>query len=817
MGRRHFLKLLTTSLALLGGCRRAAEIVPAVVERENLDSQFATTLSYRDFGRGVLVETLGGRPVGLVGHGSGTDPQMHAALLDLYDPSRRFGTTDLGRLSGLIARARVAEGRGLAILSRPLRSPLLEAQRQRLQQAMPRARWFVHDPAPATLSGFDRPYLAHYELEHARLIVSFDEDFLGTHPDRLRLAGQFAEHRQPGPEMSRLYVLESSPSATGQVADHCRRLHPAALEQALWALAKKAGVHHQDGQDSPLVRALVHELDDHQGRCVVMGGPWLSPGAQVLIHRLNQKFRGLVSYSAEPQEEGLEPLRQGLEKREVRWLLILGGDPVMESGGELRLDGLERSVHLSEFANQTSQACQLAIPRAHPLESWGDRRYYDGRVGFVQPLVEPLYGGVSDHEVLALLLGERLAPLEALRRHYGSRLDLARGWLEQEQPPHEPVERAQPAAPAQEEPLLLFRPDPHLVDGGLAHNAWLQELPRPLTGLCWGQPALASGDLEEGRHLALSTQRAQLEVPHYQLEQHPANCATLYLGPEAYRLGHALWQTPVKMQPGQGFTEVITTQHHHVIEWELFGEQPTESLYPEPEPGQVAWGMVIDLNRCIGCNACTVACQSENNIPVVGPQEVARGREMHWIRIDSYFKPQQLFVPVPCMHCEHAPCEQVCPVEATLHSHDGLNEMIYNRCVGTRYCSNNCPYKVRRFNFFNYVDPRQEVAPLRNPQVTVRDRGVMEKCSYCVQRIRKADIAARKANRPIADGEVITACQAACPTRAITFGNLADPDSAVARLARDPRNTSMLAELNTRPHTTYLEHQGNPRAGLEPT
>ncbi|MCA9796510.1 MAG: 4Fe-4S dicluster domain-containing protein, partial [Candidatus Eremiobacteraeota bacterium] len=600
-------------------------------------------------------------------------------LLDLYDPTRRFGTTDLGRLAGLVARARVSEGQGLAILSRPLRSPLLEAQRQRLKRAMPQARWFVHDPAPATTRGFDRPYLPHYDLEQARLIVSFDEDFLGVHPDRLRLAGQFAERRQPGPDMSRLYVLESCPSPTGQVADHCRRLHPAAIEQALWALARVAGVHDQDGQDSPLVRAMVDELKDHQGRCVLMAGPWLSPQAQVLVHRLNRKFGGLVSYTAEPEEAGLEQLQESLADGQVRWLLILGGDPVMESGGEFDLDELELSLHLSEFPNQTSQACGLAMPRAHRLESWGDQRFYDGRVGFVQPLVEPLYGGISDHELLALLVGERLSPLEALRRHYGSRLDLAKGWLSQDQPTAEPVEAVRPTTPAEEEPLLLFRPDPNLVDGSLAHNAWLQELPRPLTALCWGQPALVSTELEEGQHLALATQRGQLEVPHYRLDQHPANCATLYLGPEAYRLRRELWQAPVKMQPGQGYTEVVTTQHHHVIEHELFGEQPTESLYPEPAPGQVAWGMVIDLNRCIGCNACVVACQSENNIPVVGAEEVHRGREMYWIRIDSYFKPREVFMPVPCMHCEHAPCEQVCPVEATLHSHDGLNEMIYNR------------------------------------------------------------------------------------------------------------------------------------------
>ncbi len=430
---------------------------------------------------------------------------------------------------------------------------------------------------------------------------------------------------------------------------------------------------------------------------------------------------------------------------------------------------------------------------------------------------------------------------------------------------------------------IVFRPDPTIWDGRFANNGWLQELPKPLTKLTWDNAALVSPDTAQQRGLnnqdvvELRCEGRTVRAPIWIMPGQANDSVTVHLGYGRKRagsigtaIGFNAYSIRTSERPwfGSGLEigrtrdryQLVETQNHHIMSAEGrtknakeeeeseaafkrelvrvatleefrknpdFAKDPEKetskapSLYPHYGYAGYAWGMAIDLNSCIGCNACVVACQAENNIPVVGKTEVAAGREMHWIRVDTYYRggldnPETYNQVVLCMHCENAPCELVCPVGATVHSPEGLNEMVYNRCVGTRYCSNNCPYKVRRFNFKLYSDwSTPSLFALRNPNVTVRSRGVMEKCTYCVQRINAAKIEAEKQDREVRDGEIVTACQQSCPTQAIVFGNINDPNSRVSKLKAQSRDYALLADLNTRPRTSYLARLRNPNPEIK--
>ena len=403
---------------------------------------------------------------------------------------------------------------------------------------------------------------------------------------------------------------------------------------------------------------------------------------------------------------------------------------------------------------------------------------------------------------------------------------------------------------------LVFTLSSSVHDGRFANNGWLQELPDPVTKLTWDNAALVSprtaGELglETGDVVTLSLEGRSLDAPILVLPGQADGAIALALGygrTSAGRVGDGVGAnanairtsgspfvaTGVRLtRTGRRHALAITQEHWAMEGRDLVRESPShdshDGKHPEPPlplwplwtppaaTGEHQWSMAIDLSSCQGCNACITACQAENNIPLVGKEQVLRGREMHWLRVDRYFagepeNPRVVFQPVPCMHCENAPCEQVCPVSATVHDSEGLNAMVYNRCIGTRYCSNNCAYKVRRFNFFDYTKELPEIVSMAmNPDVTVRSRGVMEKCTYCVQRIHEAKRSAKLEGRTLADGEVKTACQETCPAEAIVFGDVSDPESRVSALKAGGRNYVLLEDLNHRPRTSYLTKVRNP-------
>ncbi len=578
------------------------------------------------------------------------------------------------------------------------------------------------------------------------------------------------------------------------------------------------------------------------------------------------------------QVNSLSALAGDMRAGKVDMLLMLGGNPVYNAPADLRFQEALGHVafrsHLSMYEDETSFLCHWHIPQTHELEAWSDARAYDGTVTIMQPLILPLCGGKSPHEFLRALLGPSSADSREIVQDFWRTQklgpDFEQAWrkavhdglipdsrLPEKQVALKPIQFPKTDVPS-EGIDVVFAPDPTIWDGRFANNGWLQELPKPLTRITWDNVALISPRTAERLKVAneqvveIQTGERVVRAPIWIAPGHADDCVTLSLGYGRARAGNAgtgagydacalrtsetMWSaTGAKLIPTHETHSIATTQSHHSMEGRdlLHAEtldtfhsrapsstEPPPSLYPGIKSEGHAWGMLIDLGACIGCGACVLGCQSENNIPVVGKEEVLRGREMHWLRIDRYYKgeldnPETHLQPLACVHCESAPCETVCPVAATSHSSEGLNQMVYNRCIGTRYCSNNCPYKVRRFNFLQYSPV--DSAPLmlmQNPDVTVRERGVMEKCTYCIQRINSARVEAEKENRPLRDGEIVTACQAACPSEAIVFGDINDPNSRVSKLKREPHNFGLLAELGTRPRTTYLSRVHNPNPEL---
>ncbi|MEZ4439869.1 MAG: TAT-variant-translocated molybdopterin oxidoreductase [Polyangiaceae bacterium] len=977
VGRRRFLQLMGASFAL-AGCRWDEEQILPFSRRPagqipGDTMRYRTALEVAGCAVGLEATTFDGRPVKLDGNPDhpaslgATSATLQARILELYDPERsqsfeqRGGSGSLTRidreafvaaLRDALSLARASRGAGLAVVASASESPTRARLQAALLAALPEITWVDWEPfdrhaeRAGTELAFGEPLRPIHDLAAARRIVCLDADPLGTHPMALANLRGWAAGRAPeeagGEVPSRLYAVESTLSTTGANADH--RLPLASSRVPAFAARLAAAVAERLGRVGPTVageaalpleveawlKAVAEDLADHPHESLVIAGDGQPAEVHALAAWLNDALGAVgrtLRHVRAPHRPsalgGLRALAEKLRGGAIDSLLVLGANPVFEAPGDIDFAAAMRAAkttfHVGLYGDETAVEATWHAPLAHPLTTWGDGRAFDGTITLQQPLIAPLYGGLSPLEVVAELAGQPDRSAEQLVRD--TFLALTAG--ESDEPardnalpvliPAAPERRFRraletgvvdadayavvtpslrsaridlsPAAPVADLELTIF--DDGKVDAGrLANNAWLQETPETRTKLVWdnalllGPATAAALGVTDEEVVRLEREGASLELPVYIMPGQAAGTGAVALGYGRRRAGTVgghvddgfvvgVDVAPLRRssspwlvtglsltKTGRRYRLATTQDHwamdelgmkererrsHHLVrevssatyaaEPEVIHEMdhhpPLESLWSR-EPGEGhQWGMSIDLSKCVGCNACTVACQSENNIPVVGKDEVLNGREMHWLRIDRYFQgdpemPRVAQQPVACAHCESAPCEEVCPVAATMHSHEGTNDMVYNRCIGTRYCANNCPYKVRRFNFLDYHEDLHRGGEANervrlmvfNPDVTVRPRGVMEKCTYCTQRIKGAKHDARIDGRALRDGDVTPACAQACPTQAIVFGDVADPDAKVSRAHGLKRSYALLAELNIRPRTRYLARIINPNPAL---
>ncbi len=963
--RRHFLKLMGASLAFAGltSCRWPKEKIAPYAHRPEsrtpgVPEHYATAMEINGIASGLLVKSFDGRPIKIEGNPShpinkGTAGVLdQASVLQLYDPDRSRGIVryDQGKeitqnwdtfssfAQNHFSRLKKQSGKGLYVLSESSSSPSFQDMCKRFKQTFPHAKWFEYEPISndnervGTKLLFGKPARPQLQLDKAKVIFLFDADLFASHPAFIKYARDFAKGRRPNEEwMNRLYVIESGYSTTGAMADHRLPLRASQTETFICALAAELVINQKFSLPAEFqfldktlskfqnhsfpqkwIKALAKDLVQNKGQCVLAAGWNQSSTVHAVMHCLNVLLRNVgetIHFTEEIDRplhsESIRSLNEEIKAGKVDSLLILGGNPVYNSPVDLefgkQLSVVPNSIHLSLYRNETTKTCSWHVPRAHYLETWGDARAYEGTVCTIQPLIEPLYGGKSFIEFLAIIMDEEpKSGYEITRRTFRNLFGSTNFEASWQKALHDgilsdrsfettrPVIQnneiesllAQITLPTENDerpPLeIVFKQDSCVYDGRFANNGWLQELPDFMTKIAWGNAAIISQEtadaygIQNEELITLKHEGRELQIPVYVMPGHASHSITLPLGygrTSAGTVGNGLGSNTYLLRTIQAMNfvygveltatgqqyKLASTQNHHAIDTvgmeakqhrlgELVREADLKEYREHPNFAEHRvhapefkplwevhqyeghkWGMAIDLNSCIGCNACVAACQAENNIPIVGKEQVSNGREMHWIRIDRYFKgeesnPQVSHQPVACVHCENAPCEQVCPVAATVHSHEGLNLMVYNRCVGTRYCSNNCPYKVRRFNFFNYRTGLSETEKMAyNPEVTVRSRGVMEKCTYCVQRIEAVKIKAKNERRPIEDGEIVPACAQTCPTQAIVFGDLNDKDSQISQLHENNRAYGMLAELNTKPRTEHLARVRNPNPELKET
>lgn len=1025
VNRRHFMKIMAASFAMAGvgmaGCRRPeSHIMPYSKQPERVIQGvpvYYATSAPRAMGNiPLIVESHQNRPTKVEGnpkysayHGA-SDLFSQASVLDLYDVDRATRSSkggDVLRPAGVndllaaTAKKFVAnKGKGLYILADRSTSPSRLRLQRKLKKAYPEAVWAQYEaidqanPERATQRLFGQPLRPRYNLRNAKRILSIDCDFANTDIGSIAYTREFADGRRilnsseaDSGKMNRLYQVEPDFSVTGGMADH--RLRLSTSELGAFAAALAAAVSSKTGRGSDIASALsatalkghekwitecVADLVEYSGKSVVVAGSHLPVEVHQLVYFINDLLGAngkTVSYLEIDHEETatIQDVAAAANRGEVDTLVVLNGNPSYDAPADLKWESVQEKIasngtviRYGYYFDETSLSASYHIAATHYLEAWSDGRTLDGELVPVQPLILPLFDGVSELEFLARLAGEsktdgyeivyetftEIAGRGNAEKAFAKFLNV--GYLE-----GSGYAKASPKAgtsaygdfsvlqaviPGKDSLEIRFTPDRKVWDGRYNNNGWLQECPEPISKTTWDNAIIVSprlaldlgydtktgkfliggvskttGDFEAGREVApvarLTVDGQTVEGPIFVQPGLANYTVVLPLGYGRRKVGRVgqgsgfnvypirtseslSYRSGAKIELTGGKYLLANTQMHWSMEGRAIVREADVDYYKEhsdfvkhmgmeshsppiygidqdkslqekvttqprgnssyktptfdPKGTHQQWGMVIDLNTCSGCNACVVACQSENNIPIVGKDQVTRGREMHWIRMDRYYAsgnladnqeklpedPQVVMQPMLCQHCEMAPCEMVCPVNATVHDEQGLNVMAYNRCVGTRYCANNCPYKVRRFNFFDwnkrdlnefYKGPLGKKAETelsqmqKNPDVTVRMRGVIEKCTFCVQRIEEAKIrqlskAKDSGNIKVPDGVIKVACQQACPAGAITFGDVSDASTEVSRLKASDRDYSVLGYLNTRPRTTYLAKLRNPNKNM---
>lgn len=858
----------------------------------------------------------------------GTNARTQASVLGLYDNKRHKTPKFKGKkiswedadqqILEALAQIKAKEGK-LVLLTGTIISPSTKAIIQEFLAAHPGAEHIQYDVISASgmlqanEQSYGKAFIPSYDFSKADLIVSFDADFLGSWLSPIEYTKQYSERRKlvdGQRSMSRHLHFEGGMSLTGSNADERIQIRPSqeklVIANLYNELKKLAGEQSVNLQATPVdITKVAGELIAKKGKSLVVSGS-NDAETQLLVNAINEL---LGNYGNTIRTDVHLKLRQAMdtdmarlvdrmEAGQVDGLILYDVNPVYDYPQGARFQTALRQVPLSIampiLGEETSEYVQYICPDHHYLEAWNDAEVKSGSYSLAQPTIRPIFKTRAAQESLLKWAGNPVDFHTYIQNYWEKNIypqaqggqafidfwnsKLHDGIFESGRKEdgfsayngeRVPSVLAQVKSPSGTDALELnLYTNVSVGTGKQANNPWLQELPDPVTKICWDNYAAVSPKLAKELELedeqlvmindfgpipvvvqpgqehrtisvALGYGRVNLGTPEGTVGKNAFPLVTSENGSLRYTLEQ------VNLQKVEGEYQLAKTQSHHSMEGRNLVRETTledylanpasgnemreelkshlKSLYAQRKFDGFHWGMAIDLNSCTGCNACVVACSAENNVPVVGKEQVIMAREMHWIRIDRYYKgdpdnPELVRQPVMCQHCDNAPCENVCPVAATTHSNEGVNQMAYNRCIGTRYCNNNCPYKVRRFNFFDYtgadampgntIDPAEMTTDLRrlvlNPDVTVRAKGVIEKCSFCIQRIQEKKLTAKNESRQLKDGEVVPACAQSCPADAIVFGDLNNKESRISKFFEDERNYHLLEELHTLPSVGYL-------------